>query len=85
MILVFKNKHIKIRNMRLKELILKTSLCHVAFWSYFAGHSFFDKKLYGSVEVVVVRNRDSVAERHRTECETMPNPTQAPGAARSVG
>jgi hypothetical protein len=29
--------------------------------------------------------RDSVAKRHRTECETMLNPAQAPGAARSVG
>ena len=37
------------------------------------------------MEVAVVRERNSVAKRHRTECETMPNPTQAPGAARSVG
>ena len=53
--------------------------------NYCAGHSYFDKKLHGLVEVVVVRQRDSVAKRHRTECETMLNPTQAPGAARSVG
>ena len=43
------------------------------------------KKLHGLVEVVVVRQRDSVAKRHRTECETMLNPAQVPGAARSVG
>ena len=45
----------------------------------------FDKKPHGSMEVAVIRQRNSVAKRHRTECETMPNPTQAPGAARSVG
>ena len=52
---------------------------------YCAGQSYFDKKLHGLVEVVIVRPRDSVAKRHRTECETMHNPTQAPGEARSVG
>ena len=53
--------------------------------NYCAGHSFFDKKEHGLAEIVVVWLRDSVAERHRTECETMPNPALAPGAARSVG
>ena len=53
--------------------------------SYCTGHSYFDKKLHGLVEVVVVWQRNSVAKRHRTECETMHNPTQAPGEARSVG
>ena len=53
---------------------------------YCTGHSYFDdKKLHGLVEVVVVRQRDSVAKRHRTECETMLNPAQVPGAVRSVG
>ena len=60
---------------------------HDCFWPYYAGHShsYFDKKLHGLVEVVFVRQRDSVAKRHRMECETMLNPAQAPGAARSVG
>ena len=46
--------------------------------SYCTGHSYFDKKLHGSVEVVVVRQRDSVAKRHRTECDTIVTPRKRP-------
>ena len=47
-------------------------------YTYCAGHSYFDKKLHGSAEVVVVRQRDSVAKRHRTECDTIVTPRKRP-------
>jgi hypothetical protein len=37
------------------------------------------------LDVLAISSRHIVAKRHRAERETMLNPTQAPGAARSVG
>ncbi len=42
------------------------------------------KKQHDSAEFAIFRLQDSVAKRHRTECETMLNRRQAPVAARSL-
>jgi len=45
---------------------------------YFTDHRYFDKRLYDSAESVVVQQRNSVAKRYRTECETTITPRKRP-------